>query len=178
MRLGELLTRGTIWISILAYTVGCVSFAVLRKKPYVDSITRLAWTVAVLALSAHYIFAFQFYHAWSHDAAYIETARQTAEVFHVNWGGGLFINYALLVLWMTDVGWWWLRELNSYRRRPWLLILFWHGFLIFIIFNATVVFKDGKLRWVGLLICVSLVVSWLVTYHSRNRNSPSGLRNC
>ena len=52
------------------------------------------------------------------------------------------------------MGWWWLRGLDSYRRRPRLIILLWHGFLIFIIFNATVVFKDGIQRWVGLLICL------------------------
>ena len=101
MRSGEFLTRGTIWISILAYTVGYVTFAISRGKSTLDSLTRLAWTIAVVALIAHYIFAFQFYHGWSHDSAYIETARQTAEVFRMNWGGGLFINYALLVLWMT-----------------------------------------------------------------------------
>jgi hypothetical protein len=168
MASGEFLTRGTIWISIFAYTLGCISFAVLRNKPYVDSITRIAWTVAVAALIAHYVFAFQFYHAWSHHSAYIETARQTAEVFKMNWGGGLFMNYALLVLWMIDVGWWWFRGLNSYRRRPWLLLLLWHSFLIFIIFNATVVFKDGLQRWVGMLICLSLGVSWFVINRKRS----------
>lgn len=167
-RSGEFLTRGTIWISILAYTVGCVSFAVLRKKSYVDSLTRSLWTVAVVALIAHYIFAFQFYHAWSHDAAYIETARQTTEVFNINSGVGLFINYGLLVIWITDVGCWWLSALNSYRRRPRLLLLLWHGFLIFIIFNATVVFKDGIQRWVGLLISLSLFLSWFVINRQRS----------
>jgi hypothetical protein len=168
MESGEFLTRGTIWISIFAYTLGCISFALLRNKSYLDSITRSAWTVAVVALTAHYVFAFQFYHAWSHNSAYIETARQTAEVFKMNWGGGLFINYALLVLWMADVGWWWFRGLDSYRRRPWLLLLLWHSFLIFIIFNATVVFKDGLQRWVGLLICLSLCLSWFVINRQRS----------
>lgn len=168
MASGEFLTRGTIWISILVYTLGCVSFAALRKRPYGDSVTRIAWTVAVVALIAHYVFAFQFYHAWSHNSAYIETARQTAEVFKMNWGGGLFINYALLVLWMTDVGWWWFSGLDSYRRRPWFLLLLWHSFLIFIIFNATVVFKDGIQRWVGLLICLSLCLSWFAVNRQRS----------
>lgn len=165
MRSGELLTRSTIWISILAYTVGCITFTISRGKSTFDSVTRIAWTIAVAALVAHYIVAFQFYHAWSHDAAYIETARQTAEVFTINSGIGLFINYALLVVWIGDVGWWWFRGLDSYRRRPWLLVLLWHAFLIFIIFNATVVFKDGFARWLGLAICICMSLSWLRIRH-------------
>ena len=33
----------------------------------------------------------------------VETARQTAEVFGINWGGGLFINYTVAILWIGDV---------------------------------------------------------------------------
>jgi hypothetical protein len=43
--------------------------------------------------------------------------------------------------------------------------------LIFIIFNATVVFKDGMTRWVGLLVCLTLVLSWVSI--SRQRRSLS-----
>ena len=168
MDAGELLTRSTVWISIAFYTIGCVIFALGTKRPNLDNWSRLAFTAAVTALIAHYVSAFHFFHGWSHRAAYVETARQTAEVFRVNWGGGIFINYALLMLWIADVGWWWLAGLDSYRRRSWLLLLGWHGFLIFIIFNATVVFKDGIQRWIGLLICSLLCVSWIVLIRQRS----------
>jgi len=170
---GEFLTRSTIWISIVAYTIGCVVFATARRQPDADRWTRLAWTTGCAALVAHLICAFQFYHSWSHAAAYLETARQTAAVFAINWGGGLFINYALAILWTTDVVWWWFTGLSSYRRRPWLLTLLWHSFLIFIIFNATVVFKDGAARWIGLLVCLTLVLSWVA--RSRHRTEPSAV---
>ena len=162
----EFLTRSTIWFSILAYAVGCVVFAARRDA---DRWTRLAWTTGCSALLAHFICAFDFYHEWSHASAYKETARQTAEVFRINWGGGLFINYTVATLWVADVGWWWFAGLRSYRRRPWWLVLVWHGFLIFIIFNATVVFKTGPTRWVGLLVCLSLALSW--TFINRQRTT-------
>ena len=168
MSSGELLTRSTVWISIVAYTIGCVVFATARKQPDADRWTRLAWTTGCAALVAHFICAFQFYHAWSHDSAYLETARQTAAVFRINWGGGLFINYAVVMLWTADVAWWWFAGVSSYRRRPWLLTLLWHGFLIFIILNATVVFKDGLTRWLGLLVCLTLVLSWVSINHQRS----------
>ena len=161
MNAGEFLTRSTVWISIAFYTIGCVIFAFVSTRPKSDYWARLAFTAAVAALVGHYISAFQFYHSWSHESAYVETARQTAEVFRVNWGGGIFINYALLMLWIADVGGWWLAGLTSYRRRPLWILLTWHGFLVFILFNATVVFKDGITRWVGLLVCAIVSLSWL-----------------
>jgi len=165
MSWGEFLTRSTIWISIAAYTIGCVVFATARSA---DRWTRLAWTIGCAALLTHFICAFQFYHSWSHQAAYIETARQTAEVVKINWGGGLFINYAVAILWLTDVAWWWFAGLSSYRRRSWLITLLWHGFLLFIIFNATVVFKDGLTRWIGLLVSLTLCLSWVASSRGRS----------
>ncbi|HEX5891170.1 MAG TPA: hypothetical protein VFY61_20840 [Pyrinomonadaceae bacterium] len=162
MSSGEFLTRSTIWISILSYAIGAIVFAMARGRASLDRWARLAWTIGCAALIVHFICAFNFYHAWSHESAYVDTARQTAEVIRVNWGGGLFINYAVALLWIADVSWWWIAGLGSYRRRPWVLTLIWHSFLIFIIFNATVVFKDGLTRWVGLLVCVSLVLSWVL----------------
>src|ERR1044071_712787 len=170
MSSGEFLTRSTIWISILAYAIGSAWFATTHRQS--DRWARLAWTTGCAALVAHFICAFHFYHAWSHASAYVETARQTAAVVAINWGGGLFINYAVALLWTIDVTWWWFAGLSSYRRRPWLLTLIWHGFLIFIIFNATVVFKEGLTRWIGLLVCLSLSLSWISINHQRSLVIP------
>ena len=165
MSRGEFLTRSTIWISMLAYTIGCVVFAASRGSGR-DRWARLAWTIGCAALLVHFISAFHFYHAWSHTAAYVDTARQTAAVIGSNWGGGLFINYAVAILWIADVGWWWFAGVSAYRRRAWWITLAWHGFLIFIIFNATVVFKHGLTRWIGLLVSLILCLSWALTVRS------------
>jgi hypothetical protein len=168
MSSGEFLTRSTIWISILSYALGCVLFAMASRQTQLDRWVRLAWTMGCAALILHFICAFQFFHSWSHESAYVDTARQTAAVFRINWGGGLFINYAVASLWFADVAWFWLAGVNSYRRRPWLLTLAWHSFLIFIIFNATVVFKDGMTRWIGLLVCLTLCLSWVSISRQRS----------
>ena len=160
MDTGEFLTRATIWITIVAYTAGSVLFARAQGRTRWDSATRVAWTIAVVSLIAHFICAYHFYHHWSHDSAFRDTARQTEAVVGLNWGGGLFINYAFLILWTIDVAWWWISGLNSYRARAWPLIAMWHGFLIFILFNATVVFKHGAVRYVGLVVCSILLLSW------------------
>ncbi len=162
MNLGEFLTRGTIWVSIVGYVIGSVIFAYsLRRSERLDSATRVIWTIACASLIAHFVSAFQFYHGWSHAAAYEDTARQTRELFSLNWGGGVFINYALLIVWMIDIAWWWRSGIDSYRKRPLPLLVAWHCFLIFIIFNATVVFGDGMVRWMGLVICLMLMLAWV-----------------
>ena len=168
MSAGEFLTRSTIWISILSYAIGCVVFAMANRQTRLDRWVRLAWTAGCAALIVHFVCAFQFYHSWSHQSAYVETARQTAKVFAINWGGGLFINYGVAALWLADVGWWWFAGISSYRQRPWLVTLIWHSFLIFIIFNATVVFKDGLTRWIGLLVCLTLCLSWVSISRQRS----------
>ena len=173
METGEFLTRATIWITIVAYAIGSVVFAFARGRSRWDSATRFLWTIAVVSLIGHFISAYAFFHHWSHDSAYLDTARQTEEVTGLNWGGGLFINYALLIIWTIDIAWWWFRGLNSYRTRPWPLVAAWHSFLIFILFNAMVVFKAGMVRWVGLVICGVLCLAWLVIARQR---SPSYLR--
>ena len=116
-------------------------------------------------LSSHYLV---FYHEWSHTSAYRDTARQTAEVFGLDWGGGLYINYTFLLGWVIDTLWWW-RGLDAYRRRPWPLVAAWQAFLLFIFFNGTVVFATGSMRWLGLCLCFGLCVVWWNT--ARNNSS-------
>lgn len=170
METGEVLTRATIWITIAAYTAGSVVFALARGRTRWDSTTRALWTIAVVSLIAHFIAAYEFYHHWSQESAYLDTARQTDEVIGLNWGGGLFINYSFIALWTIDVSWWWLRGLDSYRERPWLLVGTWHGFLIFILFNATVVFKTGVVRWTGLVVCTVMCLGWIAVARQRSRS--------
>ena len=155
-----MITKGTVWLAILGYAIGLALFAYKRSRSLVA--VRAIWTTACLALIAHFISAFHFYHGWSQESAYLDTARQTQQVVGLNWGGGLYINYAVLSGWFIDVGWWWLRGIDSYRSRERMVVLLWHAFLIFIIFNATVVFKDGIVRWVGLVVSLCLVASWIM----------------
>jgi len=160
---GEILTKLTIWLTIASYAVGASAFVLSRQRSRWDSVARMAWTVAAIGLLTHVILAYNFYYGWSQTAAYRDTARQTFEVVGFNWGGGLYINYLLLATWIVDVSWWWWRGHDAYYRRPWPLVAAWHGFLIFIIFNATVVFKTGPVRWLGLVVCLGLGFVWLLT---------------
>jgi hypothetical protein len=158
---GEFVTRATIWITLILYLSGVGLLAAAAGRAWSNSLTRVVWTIACFSLVLHFVSAFHFYHEWSHAAASRDTARQTYDVVGVASGVGVFVNYALLTVWVLDIAWWWLKGAASYFRRPRFLILAWHGFLVFVIFNATVVFGKGPARWVGLLITLMLLISWI-----------------
>ena len=113
-----------------------------------------------MAYLVHVICAFHFYHDWSHDAALEDTAQQTAVVTGWRWGGGLYVNYAFTAAWVGDVLWQWLAP-KSHRQRSRLLNRLWHGSFFFIVFNATVVFEVGLVRWCGAFGCGVLLVLYL-----------------
>ena len=86
----------------------------------------------------HVAGSFEFFHHWSHSVAYRETERQTAELFRVRWGGGLYLNYVFVAVWLTDSVWWWRRPVG-YASRPAWLRAGTQAFLAFMFLNATVV---------------------------------------
>jgi hypothetical protein len=154
MNKGEFLTRVSIWLAFGAYIAAAVTFALSRNRRGLLAVARVAYTIACASLLIHILWAFHFYHQWSQLSALRETARQTNEVTGLNWSGGLYVNYAVLIGWTVDVCWWWFRGLESYWTRPKWLTITWHAFLVFIIFNATIVFGHGAARWAGLMVCV------------------------
>src|SRR5437763_16272962 len=115
MELGELLTLWTVRVAVALYVLGLALRLGAGRRG--RSVARLAWTGGLLAVAAHVACAFHFYHHWSHAAAYDRTAEQTAEAVGLNWGGGLYVNYAFVLLWAADVCWWW-RDPEGYLARP------------------------------------------------------------
>ena len=167
MNTGELLTRVTIWIALCGYAFALSAGLLAGRQPLERRRwAQRAWMIGCAAFVAHVLCAFNYYHAWSHAAAYRETARQTAEVFGLDWGGGVFVGYAFAVTWVADVVWCWLGP-ESYQRRPRLLVTAWHWFFLFIVFNGTVVFETGLVRWLGIALCSVLgLVLWRRTRRS------------
>jgi hypothetical protein len=120
---------------------------------------RIVWTAGLLLSAVHIAAAFAFHHNWSHENAWEDTARQTAELFGFYWGGGLYFNYLFAVVWTIDVGWLWL-DRDSYLSRPRFVAVAIHSFLAFMFFNGTVVFGSGWTRWSGIAATIGLVLLW------------------
>src|SRR5437773_11343468 len=120
-------------VAFLLYAVALAAWLVAKPRA-----ARLAWTCGFILYLALVAAAFHFRHHWSHEAAYEETARQTAEMFGVPSGAGLYCNYAFTAVWASDVIWIWWHPDTHRRRRRWITVAI-HSFLPLPFFNATVV---------------------------------------
>lgn len=151
MTAGELLVRATAWLAFATYVVGTV--AGLRQPA--GRVFRLVWLCGAVLLLVHLLAAFHFKHGWSHAAAYADTARQTREVTGLDWGGGVWLNYLLVLVWLVDAASRWkpnhILQPSGLRRSL-------TGFYAFMWFNAAVVFVRNPMRWVGALAFVLLAV--------------------
>ena len=152
METGELWTRWTVRVALMLYVF---SLVVRSRSPRWG---RLTWTAGCLAYLMHVACAFEFYHHWSDTDAYAFTARQTAAVVGLDWGGGLYVNYAFTLVWIADVVWWWLRSDAPMPALRWI----GHGFMGFIAFNATVVFATGFSRWFGIGACILIALNYAI----------------
>ena len=157
METGEWLTRSTVWLALSLYVAREMTAA--GRGRGLSQAARWLNTAGCAAFLAHVAAAFHFYHHWSHAAAYVETARQTAEFSGWNWGGGLYINYLFALVWLGEVVWSWANP-NGYLQRPKWMTWFVRGFFLFMMFNGAVVFVHNAIRWFGLILCLTLVVCW------------------
>ena len=165
MSTGELVTRWTIRLALALYVVALGSL--LAGRPHLTRQARRAWTAGCVLLLLHVLAAFHFFHHWRHAEAYRDTARQTAELLGVEFGGGLWFNYAFAACWTLDALWWWSAGMDRYRLRSAWITWSVHLFMAFIALNATVVFETGPTCWLSLAAVIVLVAIWL-------RQTPAG----
>ena len=118
---------------------------------------RWAWTIGCALLWAHVSLAMHVVYHWDHGLMVRETARQTAELTGINRGGGVYFNYAFMLIWAADAAWWWIAGDERYRRRAAWVAMIVHAFLAFIAINAVVVFATGAVRWTGVAACIVVI---------------------
>jgi hypothetical protein len=163
MTVGTLLTHWSARITFLLYAAAVAAWLIGNTRA-----ARLAWTSGFLVYLTHVAAAFHFRHHWSHVAAYEETARQTAALFGVRSGVGLYCNYVFTAVWALDVIWMWWSAETYRRRRRWIGAAI-HCFMAFLFFNATVVFVSGWVRWLGLMVSIALGILWLRMKRARRQ---------
>jgi hypothetical protein len=157
--MGESLTRWTIRLCLVLALLALWAACKRSARPNEFRVARGLWSAAWLLMILHVACAFEFYHDWSHAAAWKATARDTAALFNINWGGGLLVNYALIACWTIDIAQLWWAPQRARNRASWLLIA-WYGSFIAISFFATVVFESGPTRWLGLAAtCCALMLA-------------------
>ena len=169
MEWGETLTRWTARLAWIFYIIALsIQLSSRRHPSSPQDAARWAWTLGCAVFLAHVTAAFQYYHHWSHTAAYEATAQRTADVTNFRWGGGLYGNYLFLIVWAADTLFWWIAGHQWYlhRSRGWEMSV--QSFLGFMFFNATLVFGQGLIRWLAVGGLFALALAW---WHGRTRQT-------
>jgi hypothetical protein len=159
------LLRATIWLALLGYAAAAtcrlatpLPFWLLESGVF--RAARWAWTLGCLAYLAHVATAFHLVHGWSHRAA-MDHVREVGGI-----GEGILVNHAFTLCWVSDVLAWWRCPRWHRARPPWIDWLL-HGFMVLVIFNATVVFAAGPSRGIGAVLLLWLG-GWAVRYYFRD----------
>ncbi len=166
---GDSQTRNMIRLSLVWYFAALVLMMALAKSDWLASAplgraARWCWTWAMVYFLIHVTMAFHYFHHWSHADA----VRHTREVS--GFGEGVYISYLFTLLWIVDVAYWWLAPRRYAERSAW-IDRGWHGFMLFMVFNGTVVYESGPIRCAGLLMFTSLAAVWLVLRTRTGRNA-------
>jgi hypothetical protein len=153
---GDDLTRNTVRLSLLFYAAALTLMMRLRSEDWrVESgrgqLARWCWTLAWAGFLVHLGMAFHHYHHWSHADA----VRRTQEVS--GFGEGVYVSDLFALAWSADVAVWWLWPVWYARRSPWIGRAL-HGFMLFMGFNATIVYETGFIRWAGVALFAWLAV--------------------
>lgn len=143
----------TIWTSLLLFAVGETGRHVTTR-----AWPRVVFAAGLLFCLVHIAIAMGHVHGWSHAAAMAATAAQTDAVFGLDWGGGMFVNYAFALAWGADAALWraGTKAGPATRTLRWLLRIFYAIVLI----NAAVIFAAGVRRLLGLAIVIWLFWIW------------------
>lgn len=151
-----------VWTIRLACIFYCLALAqIIRRRP-----ARVYWTIGCAFYLAHVAAAFHYVYHWSHSVAVQETARQTQAIFGMNWGGGVWFNYAFTVIWSADAFWWLAAPKSRAARSAWLNTAI-HSYLAWMFINGAIVFPTGPTRWVAAAAAVVLLLA-KVFFPARN----------
>jgi hypothetical protein len=149
------LIRATMIVSTAAWAAGEV---LMRRSRRLDAWARAAWTAGIVLALAHALLAFDVVYGWSHSRAAAATMEQAADRFGWGWRGAIYVNYAFLVLWLTDVCWWWVAR-DAHAARPLKLEAARLAIFIVMFLNGAVVFASGTGRAVGLISLAAVIAA-------------------
>ena len=176
MEVARELVAWSAWIALGCYALAW--FRGLRCHPVTPGVTssvqpdRGWWTATGLMFWIHFLLAFQVEHSWSHRAALLHTARRTGEMVGWELGYGLYVNYLFLIAWVADITWYWVSPTGYPVRRSWIARSI-HAFFLFVIINGAVVFVQGPMRWISMLVLSVLGILWRSRVLAKTESGPA-----
>jgi hypothetical protein len=156
---GDDLVRFSVRLALLYYGLAASLILLARNWEWSPPVGRVRlarwfWLAAYCTYLIHLAMAMHYYHHWSHADAFQHT-RDVAGI-----GEGIYISHLFTLFWGLDLAYWLISPDDYAARSPWIGRIL-HAFMIFIIFNGTVIYETGFIRWAGIgLLCV-LGVLWV-----------------
>lgn len=142
-----------VWLSLIAFAAGELA----KSRRYAG-----AWSISAtgaILLAVHIVLAMAVRHGWSHASALETTAQQTNDMFGINWGGGVYVNYVFATVWIAEL-FVWRQWPEGYASRPEWIKWSLRAFYFVIIVSAAVIFATDWRRWMGAAILATLLASW------------------
>ncbi len=147
--------RGSAWLVVACYVLSLV-LEIRRTRP---QIAKAVWAIGAVVLFAHILWTLLAVHHGRLHEAFEHTADQTERVIGVRIGAGLYVNFAMLLIWAGDaIAWVTVPSWNQIRQK---LVISLHAVFAFLFFNATVVFGTTPARWLGIVAIAIIVGAWL-----------------
>ena len=146
----------TIWISLVLFVASEAGRSRWAKSP---GWPWLISAVGAVFLATHIALAMSLVHNWSHASTVAATAAQTEATYGLSWGGGVFVNYLFLAVWIAELTAW--RSAPAkYAARSRSITWTVRAFFFIVIANGAIVFATGWRKALGTVLVLVLVASW------------------
>ncbi|MDB5390062.1 MAG: hypothetical protein JWM11_5708 [Planctomycetaceae bacterium] len=155
------IARWTAWPSLLCYALA-VGMRIGPRPGDWKAWSERIWLTGWLMLVFHIFVAMGAVHHWSLAEATRHTATQTQAAVGLNWGGGVWFNFATVAVWA-----WTLLPSRKRTLNPSRLNSLAQWYLAFMMFNATVVFGTRVAQTAGAVICAGLLARYLTPERPR-----------
>jgi len=144
-----LLVRVSVWLAMLTWFAGAWFRVTSRSIPLQAATVgerayHWLWLLSGFATWVHVLASYGFVHGWDHQAVLRQTAQESFEVTGLRADWGVYVNFLYATVLTLYSG-----AMVIGGRRLERLDVWVYGFTAFIVFNATVVFKGGWLRWLA-----------------------------
>lgn len=144
------------WLVVATYVLALISeFRRLDEK-----YRRLIWAAGALSLLGHTLWTMLVVHQGSFQEAFDHTSKKTEQLVGMPIGAGLYVNFAMLAIWLADAAAWCIVPNWRISRQKYLLPM--HFVFGFLFLNAAIVFASTEGRILGLAALAIIVVAWLL----------------
>jgi hypothetical protein len=155
----DIVLYGTIWLGLLLFVVGQLGQRTIATGGNMCACTSWLWFGGAMLCAIHMMVALGLRHGWSHQASVEATAAQTAAVYGLYWGEGIYFNYLFVAVWLAESAWWCINP-KSFTSRPPVVVSIARAFYLLIIVNAAVVFAAPPRRLAGAVLVLGLLWAW------------------